>query len=205
MARGLSVERIVDAGVAIADEHGLAAVSMASVAKRCGFTTMSLYRHVASKDELVWRMVDRAIGEAPAFTFDGWRDGLFQWGHGLMARLRAHPWGIDIPITGALPTYAQLSWLNRGLEVLDGTGLADGEAADLVLLLNGYVFWALRLEVALAAAPPQPLVAPEFDLSALPYVQRAFAAGQFEDESSPEDNFVLGLNRTLDGIAAALP
>ncbi len=35
---------------------------MATVAKRCGFTTMSLYRHVASKDELVWRMVDVALG-----------------------------------------------------------------------------------------------------------------------------------------------
>ena len=76
-----------------------------------------------------------------------------------MDRLREHPWAIDIPINGTLPTYAQLSWLNRGLEVMDGTGLADGEAADLVLLLNGYVFWALRLEVALgdrAAAAARP-------------------------------------------------
>ena len=137
---------------------------MATVAKRCGFTTMSLYRHVASKDELVWRMVDWGLGPAPPLTFDGWRDGLAQWAQALMDRLREHPWAIDIPINGTLPTYAQLSWLNRGLEVMDGTGLADGEAADLVLLLNGYVFWALRLEVSLGAAPPQPLVPPQFDL-----------------------------------------
>src|SRR5918997_4350189 len=103
MARGLNVELITEAAVAIADADGLAAVSMAGVAKRCGFTTMSLYRHVASKDELVWRMVDRAVGVAPELIYDGWRDGLFQWGHGLMTRLREHPWGIDIPIVGALP------------------------------------------------------------------------------------------------------
>lgn len=204
---GLSLPRIVEAAVAIADAEGLEAVSMASVAKRCGFTTMSLYRHVASKDELVWRMVDDALGPAPAYTFDGWRDGLSQWGHALMARLREHPWAIDIPINGTLPTYAQLSWLNRGLEVLDGCGLQPGEAGDLVLLLNGYVFWALRLEVALSAAPPQPLVPPQFDLSELPFVERAIAEGGFEDDPAltAEDNFRLGLKRTLDGIAGALP
>jgi AcrR family transcriptional regulator len=205
MARGLNVELIVDAAVAIADERGLAAVSMATVAKRCGFTTMSLYRHVASKDELVWRMVDKAVGVAPALEYDGWRDGLFQWAHGLMDRLRVHPWGIDIPITGTLPTWAQLTWLDRGLEILDGHTSTQGEAADLVLLLNGYVFWALRLELALTAAPPQPLVPPQLDISTLPYLARAYAEGQFEDESVPEDTFVLGLNRTLDGIAASLP
>ncbi|MDA0172217.1 TetR/AcrR family transcriptional regulator [Solirubrobacter taibaiensis] len=205
MARGLNVDLITDAAVAIADEQGLAAVSMATVAKRCGFTTMSLYRHVASKDELVWRMVDAALGPAPPFTFDGWRDGLEQWGAGLMYRLREHPWAIDVPINGTLPTYAQLSWLDRGLEVMDGTGLTDGEAADLVLLLNGYVFWALRLEVSLTTAPPQPLVPPQLDLSELPYMRRAVENRQFEDESTADENFRLGLNRTLDGIAASIP
>jgi AcrR family transcriptional regulator len=200
------VDLIVEAAVAIADEEGLAAVSMATVAKRCGFTTMSLYRHVAGKDELVWRMVDAALGPAPAYAFDGWRDGLEQWGIELMACLREHPWAIDIPINGTLPTYSQLSWLNRGLEVLDGCDLPPGVAADLVLLLNGYVFWASRLETALAAAPPQPLVPPQFDLSELPYVQRAIAEGGFEDDPqiTADQNFRLGLERTLDGIAAAL-
>lgn len=205
MARGLNLEAIVDAGVAIADEKGLHAVSMATVAKRCGFTTMSLYRHVASKDELIWRMVDKAVGEAPELEYDGWREGLYQWGHGLMDRLRLHPWGIDIPINGSLPTWAQLTWLNRGLEILDGHTSSPGEAADLVLLLNGYVFWALRLEVALSIAPPQPLIPPQFDISTLPHLARAFAAGEFEDDGTLEDNFVLGLNRTLDGIAASIP
>ena len=198
------MDLVVEAAVAIADEEGLAAVSMATVAKRCGFTTMSLYRHVASKDELVWRMLDRGLGPAPELTFDGWRDGLDQWAHALMAVLRVHPWGIDIPINGTLPTFAQLSWLNRGLEVLDGVGLDPGEAADLVLLLNGYVFWASRLESSLAAVPPQPLVPPQRDLSELPYVRRAIEAGSFEDQTTPDENFQSGLDRTLDGIGVLI-
>lgn len=51
--QGLSVGRIVTAAIELADADGLGAVSMARVATRLGFTTMSLYRHVHSKDELV--------------------------------------------------------------------------------------------------------------------------------------------------------
>jgi AcrR family transcriptional regulator len=202
MARGLNLERIVAAAVELADEEGLASVSMARVAKRCGFTTMSLYRHVASKDELVWRMLDNALGPAPAFEIPDWRTGLERWARELRAAMLRHPWGIDIPITGVLASFSQVSWLNRGLEALDSSGLHPGEQADLVLLVNGYVFWAVRLETSLAAAPPQPLVPPSFDLGELPFLRRAVESGAFEDESSEEENFASGLNRVLDGIAA---
>ena len=204
MARGLSVERIVGAAVELADEEGLAAVSMARVAKRCGFTTMSLYRHVASKDELVWRMLDSALGPAPEYEIPDWRTGLERWARELLARLRAHPWGIDVPITGVLATFSQVTWLDRGLEALDGTGLQPGEDADLVLLVNGYVFWAVRLETSLAAAPPEPLVPVEFDLDAVPYVRRVIESGGFEDDYTQDENFASGLNRVLDGIGVLI-
>ena len=50
--RGLSRERIVEAAIELADTDGLAALSMARLAERLGCGTMSLYRHVANKDEL---------------------------------------------------------------------------------------------------------------------------------------------------------
>ena len=118
---------------------------MAAVAKRCGFTTMSLYRHVASKDELVRRMLDAALGTAPPLETRDWRAGLAEWSRAMLALLDRHPWGIDVPITGILGTHAQLSWLDRGLEALKGTGLDEGAKAEIALLLNGYVFWSARL------------------------------------------------------------
>src|SRR3954470_20418845 len=95
MARGLSAELVVAAAVEIADEAGLGAVTMAAVAKRCGFTTMSLYRHVASKDELGGGVVDETLGTAPALRSAGWRAGLDQWARDMLAVLERHPWGID--------------------------------------------------------------------------------------------------------------
>ena len=63
---GLSLERIVDAAIGLADAGGLAAVSMARVAAELGFTTMSLYRYVPTKDDLLELMVDAASGLPPA-------------------------------------------------------------------------------------------------------------------------------------------
>lgn len=63
--QGLSVDAIVRAGVAVADAEGLSGLSMRKVAERLGFTTMSLYRHVPSRDHLVDLMRDAAIGELP--------------------------------------------------------------------------------------------------------------------------------------------
>ena len=87
MARGLSVEKVVAAAIALADEEGLAAVTMARVAERVGFTTMSLYRHVASKEELVRLMLDSVLGLPPEFPMLDWRAGLEGWARALLALL----------------------------------------------------------------------------------------------------------------------
>jgi AcrR family transcriptional regulator len=202
MARGLTAELAVAAAPAIADESGLAAVTMAAVAKRCGFTTMSLYRHVSGKDDLVRRMLDEALGTAPALESTAWRAGLAQWSREMLDILDRHPWGIDIPITGMLGTHGQLSWLDRGLEALAETPLDEAVKAELVLLLNGYVFWAARLRFQVPDDDEAlEIVPPDMDMSRYPSLAVALAAGIFEDESSTRDeDFVFGLDRVLDGI-----
>src|ERR1700683_5186512 len=62
---GVSLERTVAAAVKIASRDGLAAVSMSRVAADLGASTMSLYRYVNAKDELVKLMIDTAWGRAP--------------------------------------------------------------------------------------------------------------------------------------------
>ena len=70
----LSLERIVDAAVALADREGLGALSMRRVATELGVGTMSLYRHVPGKGELLDLMLDRVggfDGDGSAFNFSG--------------------------------------------------------------------------------------------------------------------------------------
>src|SRR5690348_6597025 len=76
----LTISDIGAAGVRVADEAGLGAVSMAKVAAKVGFTTMSLYRYVDSKDELYAVMIDEAFGvPGPIDPALGWRAGITQW------------------------------------------------------------------------------------------------------------------------------
>jgi AcrR family transcriptional regulator len=89
----LSREAIVQAAIAIADDEGLEGLSMRGVAAEMGVATMSLYRHVPSKDDLVLAMIDTVMGAPlPAREGRGWRARLeaiarLHWEHyGL------HPW-----------------------------------------------------------------------------------------------------------------
>ncbi len=62
---GLSIGRIVQAGIEIADEHGLGGLSLRKLGEQLGAGTMAAYRHMRSKEELIHLMVDVAFGQPP--------------------------------------------------------------------------------------------------------------------------------------------
>ncbi|GAA3799709.1 TetR/AcrR family transcriptional regulator [Cellulomonas soli] len=215
--RGLSADRVVEAAVALADAEGLAAVSMSNVARRLGSAPMSLYRHVADKDELLLRMHDTVwrSASAPEVTGapdgPGWRARLSAWCHAQRAVLLAHPWLEEIRLAERAGTPSQLVWLDRGFACLEGTGLAEHDKADALLLLSGFVLWEARwrAETAVPADEVNPL-ARDFggtlrgvvDARTLPSLRRALEAGALDAPGSSYGTFEFGLGRILDGIEA---
>ena len=98
--RSLSLDRIVNAAIEIADTEGLSALSMARLAERLGSAPMSLYRHVASKEELYDFMIDAAARESSVAVTDDWRAGLARSGLLIsMALYQRHPWILQLPVT----------------------------------------------------------------------------------------------------------
>ncbi len=85
---GLSLERIVEAGVKVAVSEGLGAVSMSRVAAELGASTMSLYRYVAAKDELLALMMDAALGPPSP----GWSGRCDACAAPASPRARRYPW-----------------------------------------------------------------------------------------------------------------
>src|SRR5689334_10216252 len=146
---GLTLDRIVAAGVHVATTEGLGAVSMSRVAAELGAATMSLYRYVATKDELLMLMVDAAAGLPPAVRERdvSWREGLARWAWAYLAVLRRHPWVLRVPISAPPATPHQIAWLEEGLSSLYDTGLTEREKISVILLLSGFV----RNEASLAA------------------------------------------------------
>jgi AcrR family transcriptional regulator len=211
--RELSIERIVDAAVEIADAGGLSAVSMASVAASLGFTTMSLYRYVSAKDDLVLLMSEAGFGTPPEIVreADDWREGLRRWSHAQIGVYERHPWLLDIPITGTPMTPNSLAWLDAALEVLKDQPLDAEEKLSIALAVIAQTRWRGSIErgyreAALASGMPEDAIdstaarmlgelitAEEFPYLRVLLDEGAFAPG-------PDDPFEFGLDRVLDGI-----
>lgn len=141
-ARELTRDRVVRAAIAIADTEGLAVLSMRGVAARLGVSTMSPYRYVSGKDELVVLMADAAFGERgyPADPPRGWRPRLELYGRTLWSLYRRHPWLAAIgPITRPLPLPNLMVHAEFALATLDGFGLPVRDLFDLHVLLFSHV------------------------------------------------------------------
>jgi AcrR family transcriptional regulator len=210
---GLSLRRIVEAGIKVADADGLAAVSMHRVAAKLGAATMSLYRYVDTKDELVELMVDASLGPAPTASApdEGWRAGLARWAWAELAGMRRHPWVLQVPITKPPTTPNQVAWLEQGLRSLRDTGLSETEKLSVILLLTSYVriYATLTAEIGAAGQGSQEamsaygrLLAKLTDPERFPALHAVIAAGVFDAPDEPNAEFVFGLERVLDGIDA---
>jgi AcrR family transcriptional regulator len=140
--RELTRERIVRAAIAVADSDGLAELSMRRVAAELGVATMSLYRHVPGKDDLLLAMIDVAFGEQrlPAQRPQGWRPALeaaaaLQW-----SAFRRHPWlapSMSLTRPDISPNAMRMTeWL---LAAFDGTGLTIRDRMYVHILLFTFV------------------------------------------------------------------
>ena len=207
--RTLSVDGIVEAAIALADEEGLEAVSMGRVAKALGVTPMSLYRHVENKDELLALMLDRAAGEAPADTAGDWRARTERWCRELRVAIGRHPWILNLPLSRAPLGPRRTAWMEAGFAALSDTPLSEADKAATVLTLNGLIISDLRFGREAAMAAPADADAFARTVAAVagdrfPALSRAMAAGIFGDEDDPDAVFAYGLERLLDGVEAQL-
>ncbi|MFJ6749190.1 MULTISPECIES: TetR/AcrR family transcriptional regulator [unclassified Streptomyces] len=152
----LSVDAIVDAGIAVADADGMAALSMRAVGESLGRTAMALYTYVPSKSELVDLMYDRALAELPT-DYDltpGWRAAVTSWAEDTWDFYLRHPWVLQVsqarPVLGP-NEYRSLETLVR---LLYATELHSAVLRRIVGALFHFVRGAARTvtESRLAAA-----------------------------------------------------
>lgn len=213
--REMSIERIVDAAVEIADAEGLAAVSMSRVAQALGYTTMSLYRYVTAKDDLLVLMQERGTGlppePDPELDPSDWRGRLRAIGQAQLEMHRLHPWLLDVSIQGTPVTPNNLAWMDAMLDALSSVRLDEDERVAVILLVTGQLRWQSTIEHSYDVAAHEAgidtqaiddgrsaildafVTAEEF-----PALRRAVDAGVF---AHGEDPFAFGLERVLDGVA----
>ncbi|MEU3765634.1 TetR/AcrR family transcriptional regulator [Amycolatopsis keratiniphila] len=212
----LTVDRIVGAGIALADASGLDALTMRRVAMNLGTGTMSLYRYVASKDELVVLMVEAAMADVPlpGSPPKNWRHGLEQAAYRDWELYHRHPWilpKVSISTRGRFsPAVAADS--EHALSSFDGLGLEPEVAFRYMFMFASYVqgvalTYVGDVEAARQQGNPETpgpggTGNPLFADGAYPRLARAMHAG-----AEPWDLdalFASGLAGVLDGIEADL-
>jgi AcrR family transcriptional regulator len=226
--RGLDVDDIVAAAVRVADGEGLEAVSMARVAKELGKTTMSLYRYVASKDELLQLMWNASAEGAEQLVLEGddWRSRLRSWAVIQRDMLDRHPWITQMPMAAPPLAPNSLAFVERGLEAMDGSGLPDADKLRAIGLISSYTLSEARMAndaaraardaiEAAAAGPAGPLAGWSYealvrelaDERTYPRLHQLAWAADIGDHPSGADEreeFLFGVDTILDGIQALI-
>ena len=212
--RGVDLPTIGAAGVRIADAEGLAAVSMRRLAAEVGFTTMALYRYVQSKAEVLALLMDCAYGLPAEPVVTDWRPAIAAWATANRDIILAHPWILEIRITEPPLTPSQITWMERGLAALAGTGLGEQEKLSSILLVDVFVRGQTQLTVGMNPGAGAEQAAQQYshrlralaDPAQYPHIYAAVLSGALDndDEDFAVDEFTFGLDSVLDGIAARI-
>ncbi|KGN33696.1 TetR family transcriptional regulator [Knoellia sinensis KCTC 19936] len=220
--RSVTVEQVVDAALSLADEEGLAAVTMRAVAERVGVSAMSVYTYVPGKAELLDLMVDTLYRRMPrpAWRRSGWRPRLTKVAEANRQLLTVHPWLTEVAALSRPPLGpGVMDKYEHELAAFDDTGLSDVDTDAALTYLLGFVQSHVRsahdaqratTDTAMSDeqwwASNQPLLERALDPAHYPRAARiGSAAGEAQGSAwSADAAWNFGLCCTLDGLAARI-
>ncbi|ARI53031.1 TetR family transcriptional regulator [Streptomyces sp. S8] len=209
----LTLDRIVTAAIAVADAEGLPAVSMRRISTELGTGTMSLYRYVPGKAELLDLMLDRVLGEplsaepgppAAVHPVPGgrpapggrpvpgdWRGAIDTMARTYLDNLGRHPWLLKINQARTVLGPSALRGLESALTALRSMGLRDPELIGVIITVNSFVEGLARTRADAAEAVAQTgLSDEEFWENQRPYLERAMLSGAYPTMAGmSEDTF----------------
>jgi AcrR family transcriptional regulator len=203
----LSRERVLECAVALADESGLAALTIRTLAQSMGTKPMSLYYYVANKDEILDGIVDMVFSEIelPAPQRD-WREEMQRRARGVRSALRRHPWAVGLLESRSAPGPATLRHHEATLATLREAGFSVQLTAHAYALLDSYIYGFALQEAAL------PFEGRDTAAEITNPIMERFATGEYprmveiavEHVLKPGydfgDEFEFGLDLILDGL-----
>ena len=207
----LTRERVLAAAVALADQGGIESLSMRKLAQELGVEAMSLYHHVANKDDILDGLVDVVFGEIdlPAGE-DGWRAAMRQRAISAREALRRHPWATGLMESRPTPGAANLRHHDAVLGVLRGAGFSVQLAAHAYSLLDSYIYGFALQEASLpfhtpeeAAEVAQAIMA-EFPAADYPHLTEIAVDHVLQPGYDYGNEYLFGLDLILDGLERAL-
>ncbi|UFQ16363.1 MULTISPECIES: TetR/AcrR family transcriptional regulator [Streptomyces] len=207
----LTLDRIVTEAVRLADAEGLSAVSMRRLSTELGAGTMSLYRYVPGKGDLLDLMLDRLFAppEDEEPWTGGWREGVETYARETLVLYRRHPWLLHVNQARPVLGPGAVGGLERTLARIRPMGLTDPELVGVIVMVEGYVTGVARTQVhEMEAVRKTGLSDQAFWEAQAPALEKIMMSGRYpvlaalsEDAFGPDfDHFEFGLQRLLDGL-----
>lgn len=216
---GVTLEKVLEAAIALADEAGLGQLTIRKVAARLGVGAMTLYSYVPGRAELVDLMVDKTFTEVtyPDVGSATWREGMVEVADRNWDLLSRHPWLVDVDTTRPPLGPGVITKYDAELRPLVDTGLTDVEIDQVLSLVLAHVWSSARQTGAAERAESQggdeewwqqarPLLATVMAPERYPHAARiGEAAGQaYGSTVDPARAYAFGLHSILDGIEALI-
>lgn len=207
----LSKERVLRAAIAIADAGGLASLTIRTLALELGAKPMSVYYHVANKEEILDGIVDIVFSEIELPDIDGeWRAEITRRAHSARCVLRRHPWAIPLLESRTSPGAATLGHHNAVLGTLRNAGFSTEMTAHAYAVLDAFIYGFAVQESSLpfagrdgvhdVAEPILGLMSTDdfphmVEMATSHYLQPGYDFGE---------EFEFGLNLILDGLVSTM-
>ena len=206
----LSRDRILAAAVAFADERGIDTLSMRKLGEALSVEAMSLYNHVANKDELLDGMVDVVFGEVglPAGDVD-WKVAMRRRAVSARQVLAHHRWAIGLMESRTSPGPATLRHHDAVIGCLRAAGFSVEMAAHAFSLLDSYIYgFALQeasipFDTAEQTAEVAELILSRMQADQYPHLTELAVEHVLKPGYAYGDEFEFGLELILDGLERA--
>jgi hypothetical protein len=201
----LSRERILRAAMNLADREGIESLSMRKIAQELGVQAMSLYNHVANRDDILDGIVDMVVSEIEVPTIGGdWRMAMYRRATSAHQVLLRHPWATQPLVSRINVGPAMLCYINSTLGCLEEAGfsleMADHVWNAIDSHIYGFTLQELNYPVATADyAKTAKLGLPLIPAHKYPYMNKLthyIIDGRYDGIY----NFDFGLEVLLDGL-----
>ena len=206
----LSRERVLRAAVAFADESGIGSLSMRKLGEALGVEAMSLYNHVANKDELLDGMVDLVFSEIdlPSPGVD-WKTAMRQRAVSARQALSHHPWAIGLMESRTSPGPATLRHHDAVIGSLREAGFSIEMAAHAFSVLDSYIYGfalqeaSLPFHTAEETAEVAQMILEQLPPDEYPYLTELTVEHVLRPGYDYGNEYEFGLDLILDGLERA--
>ena len=207
----LSRDRVLRGAVAVADAGGIAALTIRSLATELGVKPMSVYHHVANKDEILDGIVDIVFSEIELPEPGGdWREEMRRRAASAREALRRHPWAIGLLESRTNPGPATLKHHDAVIGALRDAGFSVVMTAHAYALIDAYVYGFALSEASLPinGSETVPEVAEQmmerFSPTDYPHLVEFTADHVMKPGYDYGEEFEYGLGVIVDGLARAV-